>query len=61
MTTLFIILLYFIIGAILGSLFIVLIKIPEGTACVYLVFMLFFWPIILCASIYNFIKKKLKS
>lgn len=59
MSILFIILLYFSIGAILGSLFIVLTKIPEGTACVYLVFMLFLWPIILGTFIYNFFMKRI--
>ena len=59
MTALFIILLYFVIGAILGSLFVLFTKIPEGTACVYLMATLFLWPIVLVGGIYKFIKIKL--
>ena len=59
MTVLFIILFYFIIGSLVGSLFVLFTKIPEGTACVYLMATLFLWPIVLIGGIYKFIKIKL--
>ena len=60
-TTIFsIILIYLIIGTVLGILLILCTKIPEETACIYLIFMLFLWPIILSAFIYEYIKSKIK-